>query len=134
MTQTLNSYKLFLDDYRMPLDCIQYMYTRNVDLKIYHEPWYVVRDYESFCKIIKEKGLPEMVSFDHDLADTHYTDIPDYNSQEKTGYHCAQWLINYCIDNELKFPEFIVHSMNPVGRENIEVLITNYKKHYEKEA
>jgi hypothetical protein len=38
---------------------------------------------------------------------------------EKTGYDCAKWLVEYCVEHGLKFPEYVVHSMNPVGKENI---------------
>lgn len=58
------SYNLFLDDIRNPSDCIHYMYTpiyTSVD-------WVIVRNYNEFVKTIEEKGLPEIVSFDHDLG------------------------------------------------------------------
>ena len=47
-----------------------------------------------------------------------------YNSlypsfKEKTGYDCAKWLCDYCVENKLPLPEYFIHSMNPVGRENI---------------
>ena len=50
---------------------------------------------------------------------------------EKTGYHCAKWLINYCMDNNLELPnEIIIHSMNPYGSENIKSLFNTYFKVY----
>jgi hypothetical protein len=47
---------------------------------------------------------------------------------EKTGYDCAKWLVNFCMDNNLKLPEYYVHSMNPVGRRNILGYLDNYVK------
>ena len=38
---------------------------------------------------------------------------------EKTGFDCAKWLVDHCHDNSLSFPEYIVHSLNPVGSERI---------------
>ncbi len=53
---------------------------------------------------------------------------------EKTGYHCAKWLIDYCIDNKKELPhEIIVHSMNPYGSRNIKSLFDTYIKIYELE-
>jgi hypothetical protein len=62
--------RLFLDDLRVPLDCpkAQYMSYRKIDLRIYHEEWDIVRSHGQFVKWIEENGLPDLVSFDHDLG------------------------------------------------------------------
>jgi len=122
------SYNLFLDDFRRPEDAFNYM-----GLPIYNlEDWVVVRNYYAFISVIQGKGIPEVISFDHDLADEHYKeqdfdyDAPDY---EKTGYHCAKWLIDYCLDNEKELPKrIIVHSMNPYGSMNIKSLFESFYK------
>lgn len=131
----MKNYNLFLDDFRMPAHVFNYT-SNSVYLR---EQWVIVRNYDEFVKCIEENGLPEMVSFDHDLADVHYderehTDQDFYDlCDEKTGYHCAQWLINYCMDNELKPPKTIyIHSMNGVGARNINSLFTTYEKIYGK--
>lgn len=122
---------LYLDDFRQPTDSFDY--TGN---PIYNKlKWEVVRNYEDFVKFIEEHGIPDTISFDHDLADEHYmhqTAI-DYNIQEKTGFHCAKWLINYCIDNKKELPvTILIHSMNPAGSLNIKSLFDTYKKYHEK--
>lgn len=125
------AYNLYLDDFRNPIDSAYYR-----GEAIYaHEEWEVVRNYDEFVKIIQEKGLPEIISFDHDLADEHYgmhdhIDEMEYSAyQEKTGYDCAKWLINYCIDNNKKLPATIlIHSMNPAGSQNIKSLFESYLK------
>ncbi len=67
-----------------------------------------------------DNGLPEYVSFDHDLAD-----ISD-SHKEKTGYDCVKWLVDYCIDNKIiKFPNYQVHSANPIGKKNITSYVEN---------
>jgi hypothetical protein len=126
------SYKLFLDDERDP-----YKVTW-VDLPL--GPWVIARDYATFVDYITKNGIPSFVSFDHDLADEHYRQsmydkdkhYPNYYTdgtlKEKTGYDCAKWLINYCQDIGYAFPEYSVHSMNPVGKENIIKCIDNYRK------
>jgi hypothetical protein len=83
------------------------------------------------------------VCFDHDLADEHYAamlkenvddpvkqieTIVDYGV-EKTGLDCAKWLVDYCVEKKKKFPPYIVHSMNPAGKERIAGYIENAKKH-----
>jgi hypothetical protein len=127
-------YNLFLDDVRMPKDAFDYM-----KLPIYTSVnWDIVRNYYAFVQIIEGKGIPEIVSFDHDLADEHYdpqiVEGEPYEKiydmfDEKTGYHCAKWLLDYCIDNNEKLPaEIFIHSMNPAGSMNIKSLFDTYSK------
>lgn len=121
-------YMLFLDDIRRPETTFNYM-----PLPVFNEPdWFIVRNYYAFISIIQNKGIPDIISFDHDLADEHYKQQDfDYSKEdyEKTGYHCAEWLINYCMDNNKELPhEIIVHSMNPYGSENIKSLFNTYFK------
>lgn len=126
--------KLFLDDVRNPLDCMVYM-----PQHVYADnDWVVVRNYDEFVDYIKTNGLPDLISFDHDLADEHY-DPSMYNGtynekyetfKEKTGYDCAKWLVDHMIDNDLKMCDFIVHSMNPAGAYNIKGYINGFIKHH----
>lgn len=126
--------KIFLDDYRFPQDCLSYMHTRIGTLNpIYGEgEWYIVRNYPEFVKAIKRfKGEITHVSFDHDLADGHYhknmqEGVINYASEDfssddynKTGYHAAKFLKEVYQTNNLALPTMFVHSMNPVGTENI---------------
>ena len=100
-----------------------------------------VKSYNEFIEWITKNGLPDGIAFDHDLADEHY--VPEkywgnyekdkeyqesQNYKEKTGYDCALWLTEYCMDNKLKLPKFSSHSANPVGRENIEKLLVSFLK------
>ncbi len=127
---------LFLDDYREPIDCAKYMYRKGVDCKIYHEQWNIVRSYGQFVKWITENGLPEFISFDHDLGDVEELkeDLPVEewfdleNNREYNGMDCAKWLVEYCMDNKLQLPKYAVHSANPAGTENIEGLFLSFLK------
>src|ERR1035437_4381644 len=118
---------LFLDDYREPSDCAKYMYRKGVDCRIYHENWSIVRSYLEFVKWIETNGLPDFISFDHDLADVEELkeELPKeqwFNSEtnkEYTGMDCAKWLVNYCLDNGKSLPNYAVHSSNPAGVKNI---------------
>lgn len=117
---------LFLDDERFPsqVSWVNYPFT--------HYLFDIVRNYYELIVYVQEFGVPEFMSFDHDLADQHYQAMlsgsEDYGS-EKTGYDCAKWLVNYCLERNEIFPAYVVHSMNPVGKENIEKFIENAKKH-----
>lgn len=130
-------YNLFLDDIRIPNVCSAY--TKN---PIYDEvQWEIVRNYDQFVAYVTANGLPEIVSFDHDLAEPHYHESMYKGGKvymkylekvsEKTGYDCAKWMVDYCLDNKQKFPIWYIHSMNPAGSENIKCYILNYLKHFE---
>jgi hypothetical protein len=85
------------------------------------------------------KGIPDMISFDHDLGEdvaiskvkmgTSKRQARKEKKETKSGYDCAKWLVDYCLDNETPTPHFVVHSANPVGAENIRGLLNNAKKH-----
>jgi hypothetical protein len=135
----MKTYSLFLDDVRMPIDCVLYM--RN---QIYTNlEWVIVRSYTEFVNCIEErykKGeFPNLVSFDHDLADEHYDPkmyhgVDSYNDAstkfiEPTGKECADWLVQFCIDNDINMPASIVHSMNPAGVERIKQSIADYNRY-----
>ena len=129
MNSTL--YYIFLDDIRMPKD------VKWVELPLV--PWTIVRSYNEFVKVIENQGMPKFISFDHDLGEEHYhpsmysDDKEDYNRlyntfKEKTGYDCAKWAVDYCMEKNLIFPEYTVHSMNPTGKTNIQSYIEQYKR------
>lgn len=121
---------LYLDDVRTPA----------VNIPGY-EPWVIVRSYDEFVAHITEHGIPDFISFDHDLADEHMQDYfsqvkqygfqtPSYDKfKEKTGLTCAMWLVEYCMDNNLVPNKCAVHSHNPVGAKNIQDCINSFKKH-----
>lgn len=136
------TYNLFLDDFRFPYMCLHYM-ANNVygNLK-----WEIVRSHEEFVKFVTEKfaqgELPLLVSYDHDLADAHY-DTAEYTKEqlmeyyekenrEMTGYDSAKWFVDFCIENKIYMSEFLVHSMNMAGRENIKSYLRNFKIHQSK--
>lgn len=100
-------------------------------------PYTICRNYEQFVVAVeryyKHIGkAPELICFDHDLDAEHYD--PDYKGdyKEKTGFDCAKWLCEFCAENDLKFPPYIIHSMNPVGAANIESIIQSFKKSCER--
>lgn len=99
-------YKLFLDDERDPPGN--------------RWQWVIARDFTDVELAVWRNGLPEYISFDHDLGEN-----------EKTGLDIAKWLVDLDMaeNSEFQFPEnfdFYVHSQNPVGKANIEGYMRNY--------
>ena len=119
--------KLFIDDIRKPLDVKHAWHKGAWEEFPSLFSWDIVRSYADFTKYILDKGLPTVISFDHDLSFEHYPQdeesmiaaINYAKFNEKTGYDCAKWLVDYCMTNNLPLPDFYVHSFNPVGRMNI---------------
>jgi hypothetical protein len=129
-------YNLFLDDERYPHKVTW------VELPLVE--WVIVRNYNEFVQQILTNGLPARITFDHDLAFEHMRDYFNVSKDEekildplklnykkyteKTGYDCAKWLVNYCIEHNLDIPEYFVHSMNVIGKRNIISYLESYKK------
>lgn len=124
--------KLFLDDVRIPKDCLGYMHYRiGKENPIYLEEWFIARNYDEFVQIVNNNfSNISHVSFDHDLADEHYdvdamSNAEEYNKlysqfEEKTGVDCAKFLKEYYNTHNTPLPEkMYVHSMNPTGVQNI---------------
>lgn len=111
---------LWLDDMRNPLMYLKKnpnkgseTLRRNLQfyndiLEKYHPSFVWVHTFEEFTDYIIKKGLPDMVSFDHDLG-----------AGLKKGAECAAWLKDYCEKNGLKLPKIYAHSANPNGRKEI---------------
>lgn len=135
-------YNLFLDDERDPSMGMYWTLNENNEQTLLRERpllnWKVVRNARDFIKIITQDGLPNVISFDHDLHPEHYVEgraalPPRYGSyKEPTGYECAVWLVEYCRQMKAPFPKYYVHSFSMHGRNNIFNVIENYRKEYEK--
>lgn len=121
--------KLFLDDERMPADVTW--------VDIGPGPWFIVRSFEQAVQWVKTYGFPDVISFDHDLGyeafDTNAFGVVVVTNatEEKSGYDFAKWLVEYDMSYNLmpKDFKFTVHSMNPIGAENIRNYINEYRKH-----
>jgi len=100
--------------------------------------WTIVRNYNDFVATIERDGLPNMVSFDHDLSDMAYKEFHRANNSdkiinysnipEKTGMDCARWLANYCIDKRLLIPIYYIHTLNGPGAANIFSVLEGARK------
>lgn len=115
---------LWLDDYRNPNEWMDYV--KMVCPIMVKEPCTIVwvKSYDEFVEYITNRGLPDAIGFDHDLADE--------GSSEKTGYDAAKFLVDYCLENNTDLPEFGSQSANPAGRENILNLLNNFKRYVQR--
>jgi hypothetical protein len=117
---------LYLDDCRTPQP------THGLE-------WHIVRSYGEFVAYVEENGVPELISFDHDLAPEHYAPphvwgekyagwVAEQRFAEKTGMQAAEWLKEYCLDMGEQLRAFTVHSANPEGAEQILTLLNNFMR------
>lgn len=117
----MNKVNIFLDDERQP------EFIKDKIGKLYPKDWILVTNYFDFIKIVDDNiGSINLVSFDHDISSF------DTNGKEWTGKDAVDYLIGKCLDNNRKFPDFYVHTMNVAGRQNIIGVILNYIKHVDK--
>lgn len=138
---------LWLDDIRDPLTDDWLVFSP------ISQPFKVVwvKTYNEFTEWIIKNGLPDGICFDHDLSDfqAFYNSHPDRLEEEleeakeqgklqewqtiieseKTGFDCCKWLIDYCIDNNKTLPKWNCQSANPVGKDNMNGILNNFRKH-----
>lgn len=123
----------WLDDIRDPFkfpysDMIKALLTDDITEQVSPAEVIWVKNYNEFITHISTNGLPDILSLDHDLD--YFTMIGE-PSTEKTGYDCAKWLVDYCMDNNVKLPGITqCHSQNPAGKKNIVTLLNNFRREY----
>lgn len=117
-------YSLFLDDVRNPYD-ISTMGYMKLRTRVNYQTinWVIVRNFDQFKAVVDLRGIPELISYDHDLSEEHYNpamyDSVDAYKEissgfvEKTGLDCAKYIIASL--GNIKHPPYLVHSMNPAG-------------------
>lgn len=96
---------LFLDDLRFSDEVTWVSYPNDVT-------WKIVRTCEEFKEYLCENGIPQYITFDHDLGD----------EEPLNGAELADWLCYEVVDGRLTLPDnfqYFVHSMNPIGADNI---------------
>lgn len=112
---------LWLDDIRNPLTYFNKKgkaaqsgaFIRNskfyTDIFSKYEPNFVwVKNLQEFTRYIESNGLPDLVSFDHDLG-----------AGLEKGATCAKWLLQYCKNSKQQLPKCYAHSANPNGIKEI---------------
>lgn len=109
------SYKLFIDD--DPSRAVGHF----VPEKHWSGEWVRAASFNEMVAVVSRRGMPELVSYDHDLSDEHYDpEVPQSDYREKTGLDCAKWMASAFRELGMIHPHpFLVHSMNPGGKANI---------------
>jgi hypothetical protein len=139
----MNKTLLWLDDLRNPTDNIwnNWIARQGVNPTDYDITW--VKNYDDFTDWIVNNGLPDVVCFDHDLgqdiAIERYTTGGMTKTQAKklkkletmSGFDATKWMVNYCMDNDLRLPDWYIQSANPVGAENIKSYLQSFVKSYQ---
>ena len=132
---------LWLDDMRDPfLGDWLLSYAPDFDDNRENVVW--VKNYEDFITWITDNGLPYKVAFDHDLGqDVADANVANGMSKRKSrkekkgikdGKDAANWMVDYCLDNEKDIPFFTIQSANPTGADNIRGLLLGAMKHINK--
>lgn len=129
---------LYLDDLRNPEDTYsdfdglilpEHVFTDVPDLS--GAPWTIARSTEEALRLCSLRGLPRVCSFDHDLGELTQSDLTTPAPAYDTTMIFLSNLFEMCDSGEIKletFPDFRVHSANPVGAKNISSFMTSWKK------
>lgn len=104
-----------------------------------YDRWVLCRNFEEWVTYLSYNGVPDLVSFTHDLADEHFQDQAKYELQgieaiqyndfvQPTGLQCAQYLCAFCEQNGLPIQAVGVHCPErPMGAHNIRTAVNTYK-------
>jgi len=116
------SYNLFIDDERYPIDVAWGTWQER---ELYRTgDWFITRNWAETLELIINFGVPNLISFDHDLG-----------NDTINGYEISKRLCDLIMDAKYTLPDdfqFLVHSKNPVGAENIRCYMKNFLKAYER--
>ena len=127
---------IWLDDTRNPFD-------NNGSWLVFspiEQPYCVVwcKKYDDFLEEIVYNGMPDAICFDHDLGMEIVLEARSFGmskrksrelkKEAKSGYDCAKWLVDYCMEKSLNLPKWNIQSQNPVGAENIRGILLNFEK------
>ena len=115
---------LWLDDQRDPY---RYLNTKSASatfarnkqfydnlMSQYNAKFVWVKNLYQFIEYIEKNGVPEFVSFDHDLNNRGGGEgLSDEQKLNNNGVNAAKWLVSYCKKMGQPLPKFYVHSANP---------------------
>lgn len=110
---------IFLDDERLFEDVTWVKYPENVE-------WRTVRTHYEFIIAIENNDF-DIVSFDHDIQSYNDDDV------EVTGLHLLKWMLSYYYETGKKLPQIYFHTMNSIGKRNMEAYYNNFVNFYNKE-
>lgn len=96
------------------------------DLRTAPITWHLVKTADE-CIEKLQTGQVEELSLDHDLSEEHYLEhfgyqLPSNTKPAKTGLSVVDWMV----ENNIWPSLIILHTMNPIGRENMKRTIERY--------
>lgn len=101
---------------------MKYLYLDDIRFPKTDRDWIIVRSTQEAINYVHQYGVPDYISFDHDLG----------QGIGKEGSDFARWIVEYDLDSKgTAIPEnfeFNVHSANPEGAKEIRTLLDNYLK------
>lgn len=126
---------LWLDDIRNPFENKEWLSFSPIGTFV---EVFWVKNYSDFVDWISCYGLPDAICFDHDLGeDVARNKVKQGMSkrqarkekkESRSGYDAAKWLVEYCELTNETLPLWGIQSANPIGKENIDALLSNYLK------
>lgn len=130
---------LWLDDQRDPYKYLRTKSTSNTFIRNkqfydnlmqnYDVNFVWVKNLYQFTEYIENNGVPQFVSFDHDLNNRGGGEgLSDEQKLNNNGVNCAKWLVNYCRQMKQPLPKFYVHSANPKHGLEINRVLTSENK------
>ena len=108
--ENMMSYNLFIDDLR------EVSYISNIVSPFVESDWKVCRTSSDAISCVIEHGIPEFISFDHDLGE-----------EDTVMVFLKKWTVLFPLN---KFPDYYIHSSNPVGKENIESFVRSFNNSF----
>jgi hypothetical protein len=92
--------KVFIDDIRTPPS----------------NDWIVVRSSKEAIDWVNANGMPDIISFDHDLGG------------DDTSMVFLKQLFEIAFEKGYNPPKYFIHSANPIGSKNIQSFMESWKK------
>lgn len=78
--------------------------------------WLVCRSTQEALERVAAMGMPQFISFDHDLGESDTTMV------------FLRRLVNEVWDGTTSPPDYVIHSANPVGSQNIRSFMESWRK------
>jgi hypothetical protein len=116
------NYYLYIDDIREDLsfsDNLPLVNGHHWDLIILRSYRQVIDFFVSLCYHCEDNIFLDL---DHDLGDLDIDNDGEMNLNAPTGYDICK----YIVEHQIPLVGFHIHSMNPVGVQNMRQLLTHY--------
>lgn len=104
---------LYLDDIRKPRHTYGNHQSHN---DTYWKNWTLARSSEEAKQLVLERGMPELMSLDHDLGG------------DDTTFVFLHWLTREYWNGTDPAPRYRIHSANPEGCVNLEAFMKSWRK------